>query len=179
LVEALGATAAQMREPERLLEKGLLQLARQHPQWSAIMPVVARWPGVGEGLAAALLGIVGDLSRFPTPRRLQRYMGMGVGPDGRALRRRRGVTAPWRGDGRAWCHLVMEQWLHWGRRPPGWDELLAYEMQKGEKGAKIRTARKLVQRLLTEFWVAANGSDPQAHDKEVAHVDSIDKQPAV
>ena len=154
-----GVDIARLKEVEHRLELRLLRMARRHPDWPRLRAVAERWPGVGEGLLAALLGIAGDLRAYATPRRLMHYMGMGVGTDGRAMRLRRGRQAGFRPEGQAWCFLVMQQWRRYRRYPPEWEDVVALEQSKDERRAVSRAARKLVQRLLRDLWVAVNAED--------------------
>lgn len=67
------------------VEKQVIKIARgylkDHPVW----PWLERVRGIGETLAARLLGIIGDIARFETESKLFRYAGLAV-IDGKAER---------------------------------------------------------------------------------------------
>jgi hypothetical protein len=88
-------------ELERLADRDIARLVATHP----IYDELARVRGVGPGLAAKLLALIGDISWFDTVSKLWRFAGYAV-IDGKAERLVRGERAHFSTRLKATCYLV-------------------------------------------------------------------------
>jgi transposase len=89
LAEEIHELEARIRDLERQLES----LARQTPAVARLRTV----PGIGLLTATALVGLVGDIHRFPTGRKFSAYLGLTPRESSSGLRRRLGAISK-RGD---------------------------------------------------------------------------------
>jgi len=110
-------------------------------------------PGVGAGVAAALMAAVGDMSRFDSPRRLVAYLGLDpkVRQSGEGPARHGRISK--RGNAQARSVLVEAAWV--AVRRPGPLRAFAERIsaRKGSQVAAVAVARKLAclcRQLLTK-----------------------------
>jgi len=152
---ALDEARAEILELERRMttvEQQLRALARQ-------MPVVCRLrtiPGVGLITATALVGFVGDITRFPTARHFASYLGLTPRERSSGLRRRLGAISK-RGD--AYVRTLLTHgaravlWKAKTREQP--DRLRAWALRlehlRGHNKAAIALANKLA-RIVWAVW---------------------------
>lgn len=83
---------------ERLIESDIRKAIKQHP----LAPWIEAQRGIGLPTFASLLGVTGDIGRFPTVSKLWKYLGLHVTPDG---------TAPKKVKGQGWTHTDCQH-LH-------------------------------------------------------------------
>lgn len=93
------AIVAEYDTIEKAIDRELTKLTKQHfmADW------IAAQRGIGLPGFARLLGVTGDISRFPTVSKLWKYLGLHV-VDGRAPRREKGV--PWTHTDCTFGHLA-------------------------------------------------------------------------
>ncbi len=118
-------------------------------------------PGVGQFTALVMLAGIGDVSRFPSARKLANWAGLTPtvrGPD----RTVRHGHIP--GQGPAWLRQVLNQAAQSARRSPEFAATYAgIAKRRGKKIATIAIARKLLTRawhLLSEMQAAEAGPPP-------------------
>jgi transposase len=142
---------------------GALARLSVSPDWADQVPFIMQLPGVGLITAMTILGAIGDITRFPTPKQLVGYSGLGarVYASGQTFRTGR-ITK----TGRRELRTAMVE-VAWGavRCHPHWRarfERLA--ARKGKKKAIVAIARS----LLVVLWhvlthrEADRDADPQA-----------------
>jgi transposase len=130
--------------------------ARADPRVKALTTL----PGVGEFTALVMLAEIGDISRFPSARKLASQSGLTPTVRGPDLTVRHGHISK---QGSAWLRQVMNQAAQTARRSPEFAaSYMAIAARRGKKIATIAIARKLLTRawhLLSEVE-AANASTP-------------------
>lgn len=130
--------------------------------WARHVPFLVQLPGIAVLNAMTLLAAIGDVSRFPSPKHLVSYGGLGVSVhDSGQTHRGGGITKQGRREIRtvmveaAW--KAVETSAHWKNR---FEQL---EVRLGRNKAIVAIARKLlvvVWHVLTE-QVADDHADPQ------------------
>jgi transposase len=108
--------------------------------------VLRTLPGVGEFTALVMVAEIGDITRFPSARKLASWAGptptvRGPGPD------RPARAHP--GQGSAWLRWVLNQAAQTARRSP--DFAAAYAAIAKRRGKKIATIA-ISRKLLTRAW---------------------------
>ena len=130
----------------------LHQHARADPQ----VTVLRTLPGVGEFTALVMVAEIGDITRFPSARKLASWAGLtptvrGPGPA------RPARAHP--GQGSVWLRWAMNQAAQTARRSP--EFAAAYSGIARRRGKKIATIA-IARKLLTRAWHLLN--DMQAAD---------------
>jgi transposase len=112
-------------------------------------------PGVGEFTALVMVAEIGDITRFPSARKLASWAGLTPAVRGSDLKVRHGHISR---QGSAWLRRVMNQAAQTAKRSPGYAaSYAAIARRRGTKIATIAVARKLVTRawhLLSEMQTA-------------------------
>jgi transposase len=134
---------------------------REHAKADPRVKVLTTLPGVGQFTALMMLAEIGDISRFPSARKLASWAGLTPTVRGSDRTVRHGHISK---QGSAWLRWVMNQAAQTAKRSP--EFAAAYSsiaQRRGKKIATIAVARKLLTRawhLLTEMQ-AADGTPPQ------------------
>jgi transposase len=146
------------------IEAQLAQLSTS-PHWKDQVPFLIQLPGIGLLSAMTILSAIGDIARFPTPKKLVGYSGLGgrVHISG-GTRRTGGITK----QGRRELRTVMIE-CSWSavRTHPYWKARFArLEKRIGKQKAIVAIARK----LLVVVWhvLTARAVDRQADVAAVA-----------
>jgi transposase len=121
------------------------QLAQQSKSkyWADQVPFLIQLPGIGLLSAMTILSAIGDITRFPTAKKLVGYSGLGakVHISGRT-RRTGGITKQGRRELRS--VMVESAWIA-VRTHPHWQTKFAYlEKRIGKQKAIVAIARKLL-----------------------------------
>jgi transposase len=120
--------------------------------------VLRTLPGVGEFTALILLAEIGDITRFPSARKLASWAGLTPTVRGSDLTVRHGHISK---QGSAWLRWVLNQAAQTAKRSPEFAaSYAAIAKRRGKKIATIAIARK----LLTRAWHLL--SDLQAADAD-------------
>src|ERR1700751_4166745 len=119
-------------------------------------------PGVGEFTALVMLAEIGDISRFPSARKLASWAGLTPTVRGSDLKVRDGHIP---GQGSAWLRWVMNQAAQTAKRSPEFAATYSsIAKRRGKKIATIAIARKLLTRawhLLSEMQAAEASTPPR------------------
>jgi transposase len=138
------------------LDGELHQHAKADPRVKALRTL----PGVGEFTALVMVAEIGDISRFPSARKLASWAGLTPTVRGSDLKVRHGHISK---QGSVWLRWVMNQAAQTAKRSPGFAATYSsIAKRRGKKIATIAIARKLVTRawhLLSEIQ-AAEASTP-------------------
>jgi transposase len=111
-------------------------------------------PGVGEFTALVILAETGDITRFPSARKLASWAGLTPAVRGSDLKVRHGHISK---QGSAWLRWVMNQAAQTAKRSPEFAATYsAIARRRGKKIATIAIARK----LLTRAWHLLNQMQP-------------------
>jgi transposase len=103
-------------------------------------------PGVGEFTALVMVAEIGDISRFPSARKLAAWAGLTPTVRGSDLKVRHGHISK---QGSAWLRWAMNQAAQTAKRSPEFAASYAtIAKRRGKKIATIAIARK----LLTRAW---------------------------
>jgi len=119
-------------------------------------------PGVGEFTALVMVAEIGDITRFPSARKLASWAGPTPTVRGSDLKVRHGHISK---QGSAWLRWVMNQAAQTAKRSP--DFAVTYSSitkRRGKKIATIAIARKLLTRawhLLAELQAADASTPPR------------------
>lgn len=138
-------------------ERELRSLAADHPY----IPLLVTCPGIGELLAYTIAAEIGDISRFPTPRKLVGYTGLCPRVDQSGQRDRRG---PLRKNGPTTLRWALIEAAHAGVRwHPPYRELRDRIQQRHGKtrGSKI-AAIEIGRRLSEAIWHMLTTNQPFA-----------------
>lgn len=146
------------------VEVELAQLSKSK-HWTDQVPFLIQLPGIGMLSAMTILGAIGDITRFPTSKKLVGYSGLGarVHFSGRT-RRTGGITKQGRRELRA--VMVESAWTA-VRRHPHWRAKFArLEKRIGKQKAIVAIAR----RMLVVVWhvLTRQAVDRQANVEAVA-----------
>lgn len=107
-------------------------------------------PGVGEFTALVMVAEIGDITRFPTARKLASWAGLTPTVRGSDLTVRHGHISK---QGSAWLRWVMNQAAQTAKRSPEFSaSYAAIAKRRGKKIATIAISRK----LLTRAWHLLN-----------------------
>ena len=134
----------------------------QHAKADPRTKVLRTLPGVGEFTALVMLAEIGDITRFPSARKLASWAGLTPTVRGSDLKVRHGNISK---QGSAWLRWVMNQAAQTAKRSP--DFAAAYSSiakRRGKKIATIAISRKLLTRawhLLSEIQAADASTPPR------------------
>jgi transposase len=124
----------------------LRQYARAGPR----VKVLTTLPGVGQFTALMMLAEIGDITRFPSARKLASWAGLTPTVRGSDLTVRHGHISK---QGSAWLRWVMNQAAQTAKRSPDFAATYAaIARRRGKKIATIAISRK----LLTRAWHLLN-----------------------
>ena len=119
-------------------------------------------PGVGEFTALVMLAEIGDISRFPSARKLASWAGLTPTVRGSDRTVRHGHISK---QGSAWLRWVLNQAAQTAKRSPEFSpSYAAIAKRRGKKIATIAIARKLLTRawhLLADMQAADAGPPPR------------------
>ncbi len=132
----------------------------QHAKADPRVKVLTTLPGVGEFTALVMLAEIGDITRFPSARKLASWAGLTPTVRGSDRTVRHGHISK---QGSAWLRWAMNQAAQTAKRSPAFAaSYAAIAGRRGKKIATIAVARKLLTRawhLLSEMQ-AADASTP-------------------
>jgi transposase len=132
----------------------------QHAKADPRVKVLTTLPGVGEFTALVMLAEIGDISRFPSARKLASWAGLTPTVRGSDRTVRHGHISK---QGSAWLRWAMNQAAQTAKRSPQFSaSYAAIASKRGKKIATIAIARK----LLTRAWHLLSGT--QAADASAA-----------
>jgi transposase len=129
---------------------------RQHAKADPRVKVLTTLPGVGQFTALVMLAEIGDISRFPSARKLASWAGLTPTVRGSDLHVRHGHISK---QGSAWLRWVLNQAAQTAKRSPEFaGAYAAIAQRRGTKIATIAISRK----LLTRAWhlLATQASTP-------------------
>jgi transposase len=133
----------------------------QHAKADPRVKVLRTLPGVGEFTALVMLAEIGDISRFPSARKLASWAGLTPTVRGSDLTVRHGHISK---QGSAWLRWVLNQAAQTAKRSPEFAPAYAtIAKRRGKKIATIAIARKLLTRawhLLSETQTAEASTPP-------------------
>jgi transposase len=119
-------------------------------------------PGVGEFTALVMVAEIGDITRFPSARKLASWAGLTPAVRGSDLKVRHGHISK---KGSAWLRWVLNQAAQTAKRSPEFAATYAaIARRRGKKIATIAIARKLLTRawhLLSQMQAAGAGTPPR------------------
>jgi hypothetical protein len=99
---------ASLEAAKTLLLKKITKELKRLPIYETFLSKIK---GVGPALAAGLIAVIGDISRFENVSDLYAYCGVHV-KDGKSVRRKKGELANWNATGRCLiCELVPDQFV--------------------------------------------------------------------
>src|SRR5215469_16080154 len=128
---------------------------RQHAKADPRVKVLTTLPGVGQFTALVMLAEIGDISRFPSARKLAAWAGLTPTVRGSDLKVRHGHISK---QGSAWLRWVMNQAAQTAKRSPEFSA--AYAAIAKRRGIKIATIA-ISRKLLTRAWhLLAAGQAP-------------------
>jgi transposase len=132
----------------------------QHAKADPRVKMLRTLPGVGEFTALVMLAEIGDITRFPSARKLASWAGLTPTVRGSDLKVRHGHISK---QGSAWLRWAMNQAAQTAKRSPHLAaSYTAIARRRGKHIATIAIARKLLTRawhLLSEM-PAADASTP-------------------
>src|SRR5262252_700209 len=118
----------------------------QHAKADPRVTVLRTLPGVGEFTALVMLAEIGDISRFPSARKLASWAGLTPTVRGSDLKVRHGHISK---QGSAWLRWVLNQAAQTAKRSPAFAaSYTAIARRRGKEIATIAISRK----LLTRAW---------------------------
>jgi transposase len=116
----------------------------QHAKADPRVKVLRTLPGVGEFTALVMLAEIGDITRFPSARKLASWAGLTPTVRGSDLTVRHGHISK---QGSAWLRWVLNQAAQTAKRSPEFAATYAaIAKRRGKKIATIAIARKLLTR---------------------------------
>jgi transposase len=119
---------------------------RQHAKADPRVKTLTTLPGVGQFTALVMLAEIGDISRFPSARKLASWAGLTPTVRGSDLHVRHGHISK---QGSAWLRWVLNQAAQTAKRSPDFAATCsAIARRRGKKIATIAISRK----LLTRAW---------------------------
>ena len=134
----------------------------QHAKTDPRVKVLRALPGVGEFTALVMVAEIGDITRFPSARKLASWAGLTPAVRGSDLKIRHGHIP---GLGSAWLRWALNHAAQTARRSPQFAaSYAAIARRRSKKIATIAIARKLVTRawhLLSEMEPAAASTPPR------------------
>src|SRR5206468_12269575 len=132
----------------------------QHAKADPRVKVLRTLPGVGEFTALVMVAEIGDISRFPSARKLASWAGLTPTVRGSDLKVRHGHISK---QGSAWLRWVLNQAAQTAKRSPDFAaSYAAIAIRRGKKIATIAISRKLLTRawhLLADMQ-ATNTNEP-------------------
>jgi transposase len=128
----------------------------QHAKADPRVKVLRTLPGVGEFTALVMVAEIGDITRFPSARKLASWAGLTPTVRGSDLHVRHGHISK---QGSVWLRWAMNQAAQTAKRSP--DFAATYQAIAGRRGKKIATIA-IARKLLTRAWHLLN--DMQAAD---------------
>jgi len=137
-------------------ERELRELGAEH----RYMPLLLSCPGIGWLLAFTIASEIGDIARFPTPRKLVGYTGLCPRVDQSGERDRRG---PLRKNGPNLLRWALVEAAHTAYRHPLYRPIL--ERKRAQLGRKRGTkiaAIDVARRLTEAIWHMLNRNEPFA-----------------
>jgi transposase len=127
---------------------------RLHAKADPRVKALQTLPGVGQFTALMMVAEIGDISRFPSARKLASWAGLTPTVRGSDLTVRHGHISK---QGSAWLRWVLNQAAQTAKRSPEFAAAYASIAQRrGKKIATIAIARK----LLTRAWHLLNQMEP-------------------
>src|SRR5579863_2205417 len=134
----------------------------QHAKADPRVKVLRTLPGVGEFTALVMLAEIGDITRFPSARKLASWAGLTPTVRGSDLTVRHGHISK---QGSAWLRWVMNQAAQTAKRSPDFAATYAaIAKRRGKKIATIAISRKLLTRawhLLADMQAASTNEPPR------------------
>jgi transposase len=146
------------------VEQEIARLSTAEP-WAGQVAFLVQLPGIGVLTAMALLGAIGDITRFPSARKLVGYAGLGASIYDTGQTHRTGaITKQGRREIRA--ALVEAAWVAVQTHPRWKAQFERLERRKGSGKAIVAIARK----LLVVVWhvLSAQVADRHADAAKVA-----------
>jgi transposase len=128
----------------------------QHAKADPRVKVLRTLPGVGEFTALVMVAEIGNITRFPSARKLASWAGLTPTVRGSDLHVRHGHISK---QGSVWLRWAMNQAAQTAKRSP--DFAGTYQAIAGRRGKKIATIA-IARKLLTRGWHLLN--DMQAAD---------------
>src|SRR6266568_3111052 len=139
---------------------------RQHAKADPRVKTLTTLPGVGQFTALVMLAEIGDISRFPSARKLASWAGLTPTVRGSDLTVRHGHISK---QGSAWLRWVMNQAAQTAKRSPEFSATYAAIAQRrGKKIATIAISRKLLTRAWHLLATTAQAPGPAAADASTA-----------
>jgi transposase len=132
----------------------------QHAKADPRVRALRTLPGVGEFTALVMVAEIGDISRFPSSRKLASWAGLTPTVRGSDLKVRHGHISK---QGSAWLRWALNQAAQTAKRSPQFAAgYSAIAKRRGKKIATIAIARKLLTRAwhLLDQMPAADASTP-------------------
>jgi transposase len=118
----------------------------QHAKADPRVKMLRTLPGVGEFTALVMVAEIGDISRFPSARKLASWAGLTPTVRGSDLHVRHGHISK---QGSAWLRWAMNQAAQTAKRSP--EFAATYQAIAGRRGKKIATIA-IARKLLTRAW---------------------------
>jgi transposase len=118
----------------------------RHAKAGPRVKVLTALPGVGEFTALVMLAEIGDITRFPTARKLAAWAGLTPAVRGSDLKVRHGHISK---QGSAWLRWVLTEAAQKARRSP--DFAASYTAIARRRGKNIATTA-IARKLLTRAW---------------------------
>jgi transposase len=135
---------------------------RQHAKADPRVKVLTELPGVGQFTALVMLAEIGDITRFPSARKLASWAGLTPTVRGSDLSVRHGHISK---QGPAWLRWVLNQAAQTAKRSPEFSATYsAIAKRRGKKIATIAISRKLLTRawhLLADMQAASTNEPPR------------------
>ena len=122
----------------------------QHAKADPQVKVLRTLPGVGEFTALVMVAEIGDITRFPSARKLASWAGLTPTVRGSDLHVRHGHISK---QGSVWLRWAMNQAAQTAKRSP--DFAATYQAIAGRRGKKIATIA-IARKLLTRAWHLLN-----------------------
>ncbi len=133
---------------------------RQHAKADPRVKTLTTLPGVGQFTALVMLAEIGDISRFPSARKLASWAGLTPTVRGSDRTVRHGHISK---QGSAWLRWVLNQAAQTAKRSPDFAATYsAIAKRRGKKIATIAISRKLLTRAwhLLDDMQATNTNEP-------------------
>jgi len=135
---------------------------RQHAKADPRVKVLQTLPGVGQFTALMMVAEIGDITRFPSARKLASWAGLTPTVRGSDLTVRHGHISK---QGSAWLRWVLNQAAQTAKRSPEFAATYSsIAKRRGKKIATIAIARKLLTRayhLLAEMQATSTNEPPR------------------
>jgi hypothetical protein len=133
--------------------------------WAEQVPYLMQLPGIARLTAMTVLGAIGDVTRFPTAKKLVGYAGLGARVhDSGKTHRDKGITKQWRRDLRYVrfyaARTAVQTHPYWKR------EFACLARRIGEHKAVVAIARKLL--IVVWHVLMAKSADRRADAEQVA-----------